>query len=77
MRPKHALWLTVAAVSLFWYLLDPDARRPNAGSGMGTSPRGALESLTKPPMEGAAAVPLSRARHSGARPFSGRDLRAL
>ena len=27
MRPKYILWLIVAALSLFWYLLDPEARR--------------------------------------------------
>jgi hypothetical protein len=33
MRPKYVLWLTVAALFLSWYLLDPDARRSDTGQG--------------------------------------------
>ena len=32
MRPKYILWLSVAALALSWYLLDPEASRDLGGA---------------------------------------------
>jgi hypothetical protein len=39
MRPKHILWLSVAALALSWYLLDPEAGRDLGGTPPGAEDR--------------------------------------